>query len=409
MLLARRIFITMDEFDFCVLSALIKKYTNSVLSQGGSRRNLKISLTPKDAALSSYLGRDSFKFIEENDKKLNVLQKKEYITVRRDTNGALQSVDLNISAVAAVIAACGVDNKNAHIKNILAFLRSASTYGFAARFVQAEREYVETKYEWHKSYYADENELALVLKALNAMVLQTNEIMERDFSVKVFGDSKAFACISNKIVAIAKKFDSQLIFEEGDSTEHILQSYNIVKNSTYALVKGSLKFELNGQTIDLNKLGFEYTLSDAMIKKIVFLSFDFKKLITVENLTSFYKLDKKDCLIVYLGGFHNHTKQMLLKKIYDHCGHVEWLHFGDIDAGGFMIFNHLVWATGIPFQPYHMGIEELQVYSNMVKPLTDNDKIRLQKMRGNPEYAAFNEVIDYMLANGIKLEQEALD
>lgn len=60
----------MDEFEYGVLSALVKKYNGSVLSRGGSSRNLKISLTLKDKALASYSGRDSFKFIEEMIKNL---------------------------------------------------------------------------------------------------------------------------------------------------------------------------------------------------------------------------------------------------------------------------------------------------------------------------------------------------
>lgn len=60
--------------------------------------------------------------------------------------------------------------------------------------------------------------------------------MERDFSVRTLGDSKAFAILKSKIIAIAKKFDSALVFkEESNSEDEILLNYNIVKNSAYAL------------------------------------------------------------------------------------------------------------------------------------------------------------------------------
>lgn len=399
----------MDEFEYGVLTSLVKKYNDSVVSKGGSCRNLKISLTLKYKALSSYSGRDSFKFIDDNDKKLAALQKRGYIFVRRDKNGALESVDLNISAVEEVIKACGLDSKSEHLKNILKILQSATVRDFVAEFVQTEREYVATKYEWHKSYYADEGELSLIIKVLNAMVSQSEEIMERDFSVRVLGDSKVFARISNKVVAIAKKFDSQLVFEEGDSSERVLQNYNIVKNSTYALVKGNLKFELNGQAIDLNKLGFEYALSDAMIKNIKFLPPSASTLVTVENLTTFYKFKMKDCVVVYLAGFHNHTKQMLLKKLYADCAFKKCYHFGDIDVGGFMIYNNLVRSTSIPFEPYCMGIKQLKEHTCALRPLTSNDKKRLEDMQNDEQYSTFHETIAYMLAHDAKLEQEALD
>lgn len=399
----------MDQFEYGVLCALVKKYNDSVMSKGGSRRNLKISLTLKSKALSTYSGRDSFKFIEDNDKKLAALQKRGYISVRRDKNGALESVDLNISAVEEVIKACGLDSKSEHLKNTLEILQNTPAQGFAVQFVQAEWEYVATKYEWHKSLYADEGELSAIIRVLNAMASQAEEVMERDFSVKVLGDSKAFARISNKVVAIAKKFDSQLVFEEGDSAERILQNYNIVKNSTYALVKGNLKFELNGQAIDLDKLGFEFALSDAMIKNINFLPPSASTLVTVENLTTFYKFGMKDCVVVYLAGFHNHTKQMLLKKLYADCAFKKCYHFGDIDVGGFMIYNNLVRSTGIPFEPYCMGINQLNEHEYALRPLTANDKKRLEDMQNDGQFSMFHETIAYMLAHDAKLEQEALD
>lgn len=399
----------MDEFEYGVLSALVKKFNGSVLSKGGSSKNLKISLTLKDKALASYSGRDSFKFIEENDKKLAALQKRGYIAVHRDKNHALESVELNIAAIEDVIEVCGLDNKNAHLKNILAILQSASAQGFVAQFIQSEQEYVATKYEWHKSYYADESELLSIIKVLNAMICQTEEIMERDFSVRVLGDSKAFSHLINKVAAIAKKFDGQLVFEEDDSAERILQNYNIVKNSTYALIKGNLKFELNGQIIDLYKLGFEYALSDAMIAQIKFLSPCLDTLVTVENLTTFYKFKKEDCVVVYLAGFHNHTKQMLLKKLYGECAFKKCYHFGDIDVGGFLIYNNLVRSTCIPFEPYCMGIEQLKEHKYALRPLTTYDRKRLEEMQNDKQYSMFYETIAYMLNCDVKLEQEALD
>lgn len=134
----------MDEFEYGVLTALVKKYNDSVVSKGGSCRNLKISLTLKHKALSSYSGRDSFKFIDDNDKKLAALEKRGYIFVRRDKNGALESVDLNISAVEEVIKVCGLDSKSVHLKNILEILQNTPVYGFTVQFVHSEREYVAT-------------------------------------------------------------------------------------------------------------------------------------------------------------------------------------------------------------------------------------------------------------------------
>jgi len=56
---------------------------------------LKIQLIIKDSALRSYTGREAFKFIEDNDKKLKSLQDKNYILVNRDRNEQFDNVELN--------------------------------------------------------------------------------------------------------------------------------------------------------------------------------------------------------------------------------------------------------------------------------------------------------------------------
>lgn len=166
---------------------------------------------------------------------------------------------------------------------------------------------------------------------------------------------------------------------------------------------------MNECTIDLDKLGFEYLLSDEMINSLEIISSNVSKIITVENLTSFYSLDDKGAIIIYLAGFHNHTKQALLKKIYATYPNAEYLHFGDIDAGGFWIYQTLKEKTKIPFVPYKMNVKELIDNKNNLKKLTDNDKKRLNKMIFDSRFDIFKETILYMLANNVKLEQEILD
>lgn len=399
----------MDNFSYELLVSLIKKYHNSRLSKGGSERRLTIRLTTKDRELSTYVGKYAYRYIDSNDAELDKLQKKGYIFVNRDRNDQLLSVELNIESVPAIIKECKLDDRDAHLRSVVEILQNCQKNRFVADFVSAELDYVQKNYSWHKSYFSDENELVVILKVLNAMVMQDEEVMERDFSVKVLGDSKAFAVVKSKVISIAKKYDHELIVDEDDKDADVLMGYNIVKNSTYALVKGNLNFRLNDQIIDLEKLGFEYSLSDEMIKKLVLLPSTCTKLITVENLTSFYKLNIANSVVIFLSGFHNHTKQMLLKKIYAAFGNIEYLHFGDIDAGGFVIYNNLLKSTQIPFKPYQMGIEQLKTQFNYAKPLTEYDKKRLGELKKKVEYSVFAEVIDFMLENSIKLEQEALD
>ena len=161
--------------------------------------------------------------------------------------------------------------------------------------------------------------------------------------------------------------------------------------------------------IDLDRLRFEYSLSDEMIKNLEIINSNVTKVITVENLTSFYSLNDKDAVIIYLAGYHNHTKQALLMKIYSRYPDAEYLHFGDIDAGGFWIYHILKEKTNIPFVPYRMNVSELIENRSSLKKLSDNDTKRLNKMLSDNRFDIFKDTIEYMLNNNVKLEQELLD
>ena len=137
---------------------------------------------------------------------------------------------------------------------------------------------------------------------------------------------------------------------------------------------------------------------------------DTRKVITIENLTTFFRLQEDGALIIYLGGYHNRTRRRLLTMIYAQLPYAEYLHFGDIDVGGFAIYEDLCRKSGIPFRTWHMGTQELVQYRSYAKSLSPSDRRRLQQMLDQPpayldEYRA---VIEFMLAGDIKLEQECI-
>ena len=81
------------------------------------------------------------------------------------------------------------------------------------------------------------------------------------------------------------------------------------------------------------------------------------------------------------------------------------MHFGDIDAGGLWIHNHLCKITGINFGLFCMSEKELEdpVYKKCLRKLSENDITRMQELKDIPDY---KDVVDYMLKNKVKLEQE---
>lgn len=113
-------------------------------------------------------------------------------------------------------------------------------------------------------------------------------------------------------------------------------------------------------------------------------------------------------MMVYLGGYHNTVRRKLLWNIYEKLPGAVYLHFGDIDVGGFEIYLDLCKKTGIPFRPYLMGVEQLQQYERYTKKLTENDRRRLDVLRKKSENEEIQPVLEYMNAQGVKLEQECI-
>ena len=144
-------------------------------------------------------------------------------------------------------------------------------------------------------------------------------------------------------------------------------------------------------------------ISTTDVKKIVSVKIQDEKIVTIENLTSFFSFSEPNVCAVYLGGFCNHLRREFLMKVYGAEPAKEYFHYGDIDAGGFYIFEHLRAKTGIPFRTLWMDIDTLRRYRPYWKELTKNDVSRLQKIKS----PIFQEVIAFMLKENCKLEQEA--
>lgn len=393
----------MGAFGKDLLNGLLDKYEHSVLSKGKSS-NRKIKFTTSDKLFDSYVGPDSYKYADEYNDIVLELKNLKFIDVEYEFE-TIKAVYLKIDNVDAIYDYLGRDNPKNELGRVKKVLSKYKFNNFVDDFINYVVDYINLKQEYPKHYFQDAKQLDLLLKTFTKLFMIDEDIKKRDFSARYLGDSKVFETIEHRIVRIIRDFDSN----EYLTDEDVLAAYNIVRNTSYAIIKNKLVFKLNGYVIDLNKLGYEYLLSDNMIKKLEIVKSNITKVITVENLTSFYSLDDKDALIIYLAGFHNHTKQELLKKIYSIYPEAKYYHFGDIDAGGFWIFQTLREKTNINFTPYRMCKDELISHKDNLKPLTKNDKMRLSKMKDDNRFNFFTDTINYMLENNIKLEQEVLD
>ena len=394
----------MNTFEKELLNKLLDKYEKSKLSKGGTIVTRCIKLTTKDDVLNSYIRLDSYKYADENNSIIKKLESYGFIRVEwyYDT---FKSLTLNIENVDSIYNYINRDKPSDELDRIKKILLKYKFDGFINDFINYIYDYINSKYDYPKSYFTDSKQLDLLLKIFMHLLKLDEDTKKRDFSAKCLGDSKLFESVQGKIIKIIKDFDSN----HYDNDDEVLAAYNIVKNTSYVILKNKLVFKLNDCIIDLDKLGFEYSLSNEMINNLEIINSKVNKILTVENLTTFYSLNDNDAVIIYLAGFHNHTKRTLLKKIYAKYPNAKYFHFGDIDAGGFWIYQTLKEKTDIPFIPYRMNIKELIGNKNTLKKLTENDKKRLNRMLYDERFDFFKDTIKYMLNNNVKLEQELLD
>lgn len=248
-----------------------------------------------------------------------------------------------------------------------------------------------------------------LIRAISAIERNQEETYIREFSIRCFGDSKTLERRMSLIGKIMRRFSEN--YENMDN-EAILAEHGIYHTPNYVYMKGYGCLQMGKENrcmVNLEELHQGIGLSGEDLDTLQWMACSsVKKVITIENLTTYFRWEEKDSLLIYLGGYHNAVRRQLLQKLYSAFPQAEYLHFGDIDIGGFEIYRDLCRRTGIPFRPYLMGIEQLQQYSEYAKKLTENDRRRLDELLEKEEYRDVWPVLKYMKENGGKLEQECI-
>lgn len=387
----------MNKYEKAILNALLDKYEKSKSFTGDNKVNQKFVV--KVASLfTQYADHANFDLFQAVNEAVDILVRKNLISAKINKANVCAEVYLNLATIDEAYRYIGRTQKRDLNNAVIKLLnRYKDKNEILNRFCKTQVERIKANKSIH-FFNEDLQEYEDILHAVNRILKVDSETFSRDFSVRVFKDSKLFDRISSKV--------TNILFEYGDFPEkdRVLEDLNIVKNPTYVNFRGAGTLILAGQKIDLNMLSSDIAISSAMLEDIEKIEITGKSVMTVENLTSFHMAYSKDMLLIYLGGFHNRIRREFIKKIHRQNPEVEFYHFGDIDAGGFYILEHLRRQTGVDFKPYKMDLETLKNYQDYSKKLTDNDRDRLKKIKNSE----FEEVIDYMLDNNCKLEQEVI-
>ena len=241
-----------------------------------------------------------------------------------------------------------------------------------------------------------------LLKSLAAMQTLEKDTLERVFSAEVLHYSKAFEPIRAKAVRLLRLYFSE---EPEAEDEELLAQFHILKNPGHLILKGHGMIQVKDTVLRMENFAEGMTLSSSDVNNVTTMDLADPDVLTIENLTAFYQCERKNTLIIYLGGYHNTVRRQFLKRIFEMYPEKHYYHFGDIDAGGFYILEHLKRMTGIPFEPFLMGVSELERYHERTIPLTESDRKRLLALAERPEYT---DVIQTMLETNRKMEQEQI-
>ena len=134
------------------------------------------------------------------------------------------------------------------------------------------------------------------------------------------------------------------------------------------------------------------------------------KIIFIENKANYidYIQNKmqKDEFVVYHGRMYGRIKGQFFKNIYEVSKDSKFYHWSDIDIGGFKIFARL--RNIIPeLIPYKMDVEAFYSKKAYWKDMSKDYRKKLLGFRKQLDYNCLDNLIDEMLINISKLEQEA--
>ncbi len=388
----------MTKYEKQILNALLDKYERSKSFVGANQVTQRFTVKP-EVLFPKYKDDSEFELYCAVNESIENLVNLGYIDAKKYNNGVIQRIALNVGLLRDIYDYIDREPKTdvvIQLQNILLDYKDKNGILSAYCACQLKRLAVNKAVEF---FDGDILGFETVLKVVSAITNVENETFERDFSIKTLGDSKAFEKIRSKVVS--------LLYEYGDypQKETILADLNIVKNPGHVFFKGKGSITVCGQKIDFSKMEADIAISSVLLRFVDSVEVFGSTVITVENLTTFNAFSCIDSFAIYLGGYHNENRRNFIKKVYDQNREKKYLHFGDIDAGGFCILEHLRKRTGINFLPYKMNVETLKENYQFSKKLTDNDKKRLLPLLDSE----FEETVRFMVENDCKLEQEAMD
>lgn len=243
--------------------------------------------------------------------------------------------------------------------------------------------------------------------------LSEDEILERVFSIRCFGDSKRFeSAIRPRFIGVLKRHLDDI--DEDAKDEEILRRVGIVKYPEQMEFCGAIRVELNEGVVNYTPLQYGATVNAKDVRMGKFsISSSVKRILFIENRANFvdyiFHHRHKEELVVFHGGCYSPVKGLFFQKLSAAAlPDTEFYHWGDIDYGGFSMLARLRRNIVPSIKAYRMNVEELIKYRDYATAFRDSYSQKIRGLKDLPELNDCINCLDFMISNQIKLEQEAM-
>ena len=396
----------MHNYEEKMLMTLVEQYQKSKKDSGTGVINRRTQIKPTKLYVGYYRNDGDLDDINGINETAERLQEKGFLTYEMkgfsNEIATIYLVDAKVEDAEQYLAEkYGYESKHEKMKQVEGIIARYSGYSPVADLECAKLRASLDKNTVPKNYEQTEE----ILKAL--IFIERNEqlLYVREASMLIYGSSKYFEENTlDAVCGLLRKYHERPC-EENELLDEILGEYHIVAERQKICLKGDIGLVKNGRTIELGGFrdGVEFYADE--LDEIEQILVRDRRFMTVENKTSYMRCREEETSYFYLGGYANRFQREFLKKVFADNPEIRYLHFGDIDAGGFYIHENLCKITGIPFRLWRMSVEELKDsrYAECLLKLSANDRKRLKALA---EHEMYRDLVQYMMEHDVKLEQE---
>jgi hypothetical protein len=236
------------------------------------------------------------------------------------------------------------------------------------------------------------------------------EIPYRVFSVRLFNDSKRFDSLKESIARLARRHQSQW---RNLSAQETLRELGLVSNPGHLYLYGPWQLvDADGQVMSLAEFYPAVGIPTALAARVERVWVEAPRVVCVENLASFYELiryEGQELAALCLWGNPSPAVRHLLRCLVQELpSNVPLCVWADLDYGGLNILAYLRQQVSPRFVPYRMDQATLNAHVRWAHPLSSTDERNLTRLQHHPALTDMLPLIDEMLGQGLKLEQEAV-